>query len=63
MSSTKTVFTLTVDQDWSYYDLKEGSVLKFLGKSYEKDKQRTIHVFQLIGNPVEDEPKLEVVFT
>lgn len=52
---TNNIFSLTVDQDWTYFDLKKGTILKFLDKNYEKDKQRTIYVFKIIGEPVKDE--------
>ena len=57
------VFSLTVDQDWTYYSPKDNTILQFLGKSYDKDKMRTIYVFKTIGEPVEDEPKTEIIFT
>lgn len=57
------IFSLIVDQDWTYYDLKENTPLMFLGKQYDKDKMRTVYIFRELGKPLENEPKtvIEIV--
>ena len=55
---------LHVDQDWlaPKDKLEPGSILRYIDRKYDKDKQRTLYIFELIGHPVE-KPNWEIYLT
>lgn len=57
---TERIFTLTVDQNWTYYNPKVGDILKYLGNNYSVDKQRTIYCFETIGLSLPQNPPISI---
>lgn len=55
-------YALAVEKnsEWTEFEVEENAILRYLGKTYDMDKQRYIYGFKVIGHPVKDEPITEL---